>query len=267
MPRKSKKKLNRREFKFFDIKKLNKSKVKLFQKDFKYASDYENKNEEEHQLDIKLDLYYKESQKRLKNLNDDILALKKREVTLTVLKKQLNFDINETDLAIRNLKRDENKIRTRIPWLLQLSLQEGQLLKEHGWITKKQKEQIEWFIKENKKISQYIHEEELLHMHSSKRINCNKKKTFDSKQLPTFLKPCDTLLKHVDTWKNVWIFEEDVDTIKYPSYLEVVNKPMSFSQCRENLSRNKYKNLEQFGRDVNQIWENAKKFNPPGNKV
>lgn len=239
---------------------LKKIKNSLLKKTVKYAFSYGNKNEKEYQLDMKLELYYKESQKRLKNLNESMSALKKREATLAILKEQLEHEIYETNLVITKLKMDEEK-------LAQLAVQEGQLLKEHGWITKKQKEQIEWFRNDNKKLSQFIHEEELLHIQSWKTTHSEKKQLCNAINLPISLKPCDTLLKQMDRWENIWIFEEDVDIIKYPSYLNVIKQPMSFSRCRQNLYNNNYKSLLHFAKDVNQIWENAKKFNPRGNKV
>lgn len=247
---------NYRSFIFYNKNKKN----NLIKKKIKYSFCHGNKNEKEFQLDMKLELYYRESQKRLENLNENISVLRKREVTLLILKEQLEYDVNETNMAVRKLKIDEEK-------LAQLTIQEGQLLKEHGWITKKQKEQIEWFKKENKKLNQFVNEEELLHIQSWKSIKCSKKKLYNLIKLPIFLRPCDTILKQIDRWENIWIFEEDVDIIKYPSYINVIKRPMSFSRCRENLYNNKYKSILHFSKDVNQIWENAKKFNPPGNKV
>ena len=58
-----------------------------------------------------------------------------------------------------------------------------------------------------------------------------------------------------------------VDTKEYPTYTNVVKEPMDLGTIAKKLKRLVYVNRDAFRRDVMLVWENARRFNPPGHKI
>jgi len=85
--------------------------------------------------------------------------------------------------------------------------------------------------------------------------------------LPNSLKPCDNILKNMDKLEFIYIFNEQVDPVQYPDYLDVIKRPMCLNDVRSNLYNGVYTNMTQFSKDVRQIWANARAYNPETHKV
>jgi Bromodomain len=64
-----------------------------------------------------------------------------------------------------------------------------------------------------------------------------------------------------------WPFASPVDTSKYPDYTKAVAQPMDFGTIRARCESGHYKDPEEFVYDVNLIFENARKYNPPQSDV
>ena len=54
---------------------------------------------------------------------------------------------------------------------------------------------------------------------------------------------------------------------KYPGYLEVVQRPMCLIQVKANLYNGIYAGIALFGKDLRQIFINAKAYNPAAHQV
>ena len=76
------------------------------------------------------------------------------------------------------------------------------------------------------------------------------------------LKLIDKLMK----WKICEQFIEMVDPVRdqAPNYLKVVTTPMSLQEVKNRLLGKRYRDVSEFTRDVNLIWENAKNYNGVG---
>ncbi|AFM98861.1 chromatin remodeling bromodomain-containing transcription factor [Encephalitozoon hellem ATCC 50504] len=64
-----------------------------------------------------------------------------------------------------------------------------------------------------------------------------------------------------------WPFLEPVDGDLVPGYYSVIKEPMDMQTMRNKLEQRKYHSVEEFGRDLELIVENCKKFNAPGTEV
>lgn len=53
----------------------------------------------------------------------------------------------------------------------------------------------------------------------------------------------------------------------YKDYLDTISRPMCINQVRTNLYSGVYTNVNQFAKDMRQIWTNAKAYNPPSHQV
>jgi len=90
---------------------------------------------------------------------------------------------------------------------------------------------------------------------------------YDPSKLPNHLKPCLVILKKIRKHSNGWVFEKPVDLLRYKDYLEVVSRPMCLQKVEENLYTGVYSSIQMFGKDVKQIFINAKSYNPSTNQV
>ncbi|CAD26468.1 GENERAL TRANSCRIPTION FACTOR [Encephalitozoon cuniculi GB-M1] len=64
-----------------------------------------------------------------------------------------------------------------------------------------------------------------------------------------------------------WPFLEPVDGDLVPGYYSVIKEPMDLQTMRSKLEQRRYQSVEEFGRDLELIVENCKKFNAPGTEV
>ncbi|EAY22375.1 Bromodomain containing protein [Trichomonas vaginalis G3] len=53
----------------------------------------------------------------------------------------------------------------------------------------------------------------------------------------------------------------DPDKDGAPDYLQIIKEPMSLHEVQKKLKNNSYSTIDQFVRDVNLIWSNAKEYN------
>lgn len=63
------------------------------------------------------------------------------------------------------------------------------------------------------------------------------------------------------------VFNVPVDLEKYPTYLEVVQKPMDFGTIKKNIDSNVYTSVDDFIADVHLVLDNARTFNRPNSLV
>jgi len=101
----------------------------------------------------------------------------------------------------------------------------------------------------------------------SKAARAEKERKYQAINLPEHLKSCDVILKQIEKDPNAWVFAEGVDVAKYPDYLEVVQRPMCLTQVKANLYNGIYAGIAQFGKDLRQIFINAKAYNPAAHQV
>ena len=59
----------------------------------------------------------------------------------------------------------------------------------------------------------------------------------------------------------------DPEVFGIPNYFEVIKDPMDLSTVEDKLRSQKYENHDEFVKDVNLIWTNARTFNPEGHRV
>eukprot|EP00494_Astrolonche_serrata_P025121 UN25382 len=90
---------------------------------------------------------------------------------------------------------------------------------------------------------------------------------WDIEKLPDYLRPCAGLLQTLYNSPNIEVFTQPVNTRIYTNYLRVVHRPMCLNDVRQNLFTRKYLDYRIFLKDINTIWQNAKKFNPIANRV
>ena len=62
-------------------------------------------------------------------------------------------------------------------------------------------------------------------------------------------------------------FNIPVDTIRYTDYLRVVEQPMDLGTIKRQLDSGCYHTPQPFARDMRLVFDNAKKYNPPGTDV
>lgn len=83
------------------------------------------------------------------------------------------------------------------------------------------------------------------------------------------LNKCRTLLKKSMGHKFAGPFLQPVDwmALGIPHYPTVVNNPMDLGTILSKLNSGQYQTMEEFKTDVDLVWSNATKFNPPGHDV
>ncbi|KAI5964056.1 BDF1 [Candida pseudojiufengensis] len=64
-----------------------------------------------------------------------------------------------------------------------------------------------------------------------------------------------------------WVFLDPVDTQLFPTYLQIIKKPMDLGKIQTKLNNNEYNNPEEFESDVKLVFSNCYKFNPEGTDV
>lgn len=67
-------------------------------------------------------------------------------------------------------------------------------------------------------------------------------------------------------WKICQQFIEMVDPVRdnAPDYDQYVTTPMSLQEVKNRILGKKYRDISEFKRDMNLIWDNAKLYNGPG---
>lgn len=83
---------------------------------------------------------------------------------------------------------------------------------------------------------------------------------------------CTKLTKEFLRWELMKVFcdkaEKQFDNPREAArYREIVGRPMCLEQVRKNLKRDRYQSLEEYERDMNQIWANAKNYNHESDTV
>ncbi|KAJ1673075.1 histone acetyltransferase [Spiromyces aspiralis] len=84
-----------------------------------------------------------------------------------------------------------------------------------------------------------------------------------------YLKPAKSRLS---TWQSqvvvelrnhpsAWPFQTPVDGNEVPDYYTVITEPMDLSTLEANVEEDKYQSLEQFVRDTQKIFDNARQYN------
>ncbi|KAG6851364.1 hypothetical protein H0H93_005762 [Arthromyces matolae] len=79
-------------------------------------------------------------------------------------------------------------------------------------------------------------------------------------------KKCKDVLKALAKVPEAGIFSRPVDPIAdgCPTYLDEIAQPMDFGTMATKLGQNKYATMEDFSDDVELVFRNCRKFNPPG---
>ncbi|KAH9858258.1 hypothetical protein C2E23DRAFT_892071 [Lenzites betulinus] len=78
-------------------------------------------------------------------------------------------------------------------------------------------------------------------------------------------KKCREILKTLSKLPEVPIFMRPVDPIGdgCPTYFDEIKEPMDFGTIGTKLNEGKYSTMEEFAKDVEQIFQNCRAFNPP----
>jgi len=86
---------------------------------------------------------------------------------------------------------------------------------------------------------------------------------------PKDLKSCKSIVKGLLKHKVGWPFAEPVDPVKLdiPDYFDIIKNPMDFGTINKRLDKNFYSTPEQIQGDVNLVFNNAIKYNPPGSDI
>lgn len=73
-----------------------------------------------------------------------------------------------------------------------------------------------------------------------------------------FLKAMDMLLKHPLSI----LFQDPIDKedTQFPDYYQKIQNPISLSQIRDNIKNGKYQDTSDWEKDVNLVWDNARKY-------
>ena len=76
---------------------------------------------------------------------------------------------------------------------------------------------------------------------------------------------------HQGLWQNqnAWIFDKPVDAVKFGlvDYHVIITEPMDIGTVKNRLYDGYYRTLEEYKREVNLVWANAMKYNPPQDPV
>lgn len=82
-------------------------------------------------------------------------------------------------------------------------------------------------------------------------------------------KSLKALIKKLKKHKVAWPFTEPVDPVKLdiPDYFEIIKHPMDFGTIEKKLDKHLYSTPEQMQNDVNLVFNNANKYNPPGSDI
>jgi hypothetical protein len=86
---------------------------------------------------------------------------------------------------------------------------------------------------------------------------------------PKDSKTCKTIIKSLIKHKVGWPFAEPVDPVKLdiPDYFDIITHPMDFGTISKRLDKNFYSTPEQVQSDVNLVFNNAIRYNPPGSDI
>lgn len=58
-------------------------------------------------------------------------------------------------------------------------------------------------------------------------------------------------------------FQHPVDLQKFPDYTTIVQQPICLAEIKDKLTKQRYTYMEEFARDMMQIWINCKTYNEP----
>lgn len=85
------------------------------------------------------------------------------------------------------------------------------------------------------------------------------------------LRRCRMVLEHIASDSLADIFQEPVDLIEFPDYLEYIDSPMDLATVRSKLDTKdwkvRYQGPENFARDMRKIWSNCKIYNQHGSAI
>jgi hypothetical protein len=83
------------------------------------------------------------------------------------------------------------------------------------------------------------------------------------------LKTCKSIINSLKKQKVAWPFLEPVDPLKLdiPDYFDIIKNPMDFGTIGKCLDKNFYSTPEQVQSDVNLVFNNAIRYNPPGSDI
>ncbi|KAF8079062.1 hypothetical protein FPV67DRAFT_1558205 [Lyophyllum atratum] len=78
-------------------------------------------------------------------------------------------------------------------------------------------------------------------------------------------KKCKDLMKVLQRLPEAGIFSRPVDPVAdgCPTYLQEISHPMDFGTITTKLNQNKYLTTEEFGADIELVFSNCRRFNPP----
>jgi len=93
------------------------------------------------------------------------------------------------------------------------------------------------------------------------QLKTESKSKYKVQNLPNELKPCGIILKSILNESYADYFDQPVDINKHPTYLQYVSRPMCLSIVEKNLYNGIYKDINEFGKDMRQIWTNSLAFN------
>mmetsp|Transcript_25034 Transcript_25034/g.28763 ORF Transcript_25034/g.28763 Transcript_25034/m.28763 type:complete len:169 (+) Transcript_25034:1185-1691(+) len=76
-------------------------------------------------------------------------------------------------------------------------------------------------------------------------------------------KPAKRIINHLWKQEGAWLFHfpVDVKAWKIEDYYTIIKSPMDFTTIKGKLSNNEYKNVGEFVKDVNQVFDNCILYN------
>lgn len=85
---------------------------------------------------------------------------------------------------------------------------------------------------------------------------------------PNF-RACDLLVRGLQRRKAAWPFVSPVDAraLNIPDYFRVVTTPCDLQSVSQLLREGRYRTVADLVQDLQRIWDNARKYNPPGHLV
>ncbi|EGO05242.1 hypothetical protein SERLA73DRAFT_82815 [Serpula lacrymans var. lacrymans S7.3] len=91
------------------------------------------------------------------------------------------------------------------------------------------------------------------------------KKSSANQSTPINDKKCKEILKTLLKLPECLIFAQPVDPIRdgCPTYYDEIENPMDFGTMTQRLNEGKYSTMEEFAKDVELVFRNCRKFNPP----
>lgn len=72
---------------------------------------------------------------------------------------------------------------------------------------------------------------------------------------------CKPIISHLRSHQSAKPFNTPVDAKKYPTYAQLVPKPMDLKTIMRNLDKQRYATIDECHADVDLVWSNCRVFN------